>query len=57
MPIVKNLTKQEIEKIQIDEGVCILDYGKTNERPLCLAGAAANSLQPRLFATLSLTVG
>jgi hypothetical protein len=34
MPIVKNLTKQEIEKIQIDEGVCILDYGKTNERPL-----------------------
>lgn len=34
MPIVKNLTKQEIEKIQIDEGVCILDYGETTERPL-----------------------
>lgn len=34
MPIVKNLTKQEIEKIQIDEGVCILDYGESSERPL-----------------------
>ena len=34
MSIVKNLTKKEIEKIQIDEGVIVLDYGETTERPL-----------------------
>lgn len=34
MSIVKNLTQQEIEKIQIDEGVCIINYGETDERPL-----------------------
>lgn len=34
MPITTNLTTQEINKIQIDEGVLILDYGETTERPL-----------------------
>lgn len=34
MSIVKNLTKQEIEKIQIDEGVLIINYGEEDERPL-----------------------
>lgn len=34
MSIVSNLTKKEIEKIQLDEGVCILNYGKTTQRPL-----------------------
>lgn len=34
MPIVKNLTKKEIENIQIDEGVVIINYGEDDERPL-----------------------
>ena len=34
MSIVTNLTQQEIEKIQIDEGVVILDYGEETERVL-----------------------
>lgn len=34
MPIVKNLTKKEIESIQIDEGVVIINYGESDERPL-----------------------
>lgn len=34
MPIVTNLTQAEINKIQIDEGVLIIDYGETTERPL-----------------------
>lgn len=34
MGIVKNLTKKEIESIQIDEGVVILDYGEASERVL-----------------------
>lgn len=34
MPIVKNLTTREIESIQIDEGVVIINYGETDERPL-----------------------
>ena len=34
MSIVTNLTQQEIEKIQIDEGVVILDYGEQTERVL-----------------------
>lgn len=34
MPIVTNLTQAEINKIQIDEGVLIVDYGETSERPL-----------------------
>lgn len=32
--IVKNLTTTEIESIQIDEGVVIINYGETDERPL-----------------------
>lgn len=45
MSIVTNLTKQEIEKIQIDEGVCIVDYGETTERPLlpCRGGGEFNA--------------
>ena len=41
MPIVKNLTQTEINKIQIDEGVCILDYGEVSEKPLlpCRGGS------------------
>ena len=34
MSIVTNLTQQEIEKIQIDEGVVMLDYGEETERVL-----------------------
>lgn len=34
MPIVTNLTQAEINKIQIDEGVLIIDYGENAERPL-----------------------
>lgn len=34
MSIVKNLTQKEIEKIQIDEGVLIINYGEKDERPL-----------------------
>lgn len=34
MPIVTDLTQAEINKIQIDEGVLIIDYGETTERPL-----------------------
>lgn len=45
MSIVTNLTTQEIEKIQIDEGVCIIDYGETSERPLlpCRGGGEFNA--------------
>ena len=34
MPIVTNLTQVQINNIQIDEGVLIIDYGETTERPL-----------------------
>lgn len=34
MSIVTNLTQKEIEKIQIDEGVIILDYGEATEKVL-----------------------
>ena len=34
MSIVTNLTQNEIEKIQIDEGVLVINYGETDERPL-----------------------
>lgn len=45
MSIVTNLTTQEINKIQIDEGVCIVDYGETSERPLlpCRGGGEFNA--------------
>ena len=31
MPKVENLTKQEVENIQIDEGLVFVDYGETTE--------------------------
>ncbi len=34
MGAVKNLTKQQIENIQIDEGVVYINYGETDERLL-----------------------
>lgn len=34
MPTVTNLTQQQIDKIQIDEGLIYLDYGETSQRKL-----------------------
>ncbi len=34
MPNVTNLTKQQVENIQIDEGLVFIDFGETTERKL-----------------------